>query len=259
MKLRINSCGIHDCAPEWKWRTAKKGFSDYDIWAVFQGNGVVYDANNESTKYFVNEGSALLLAPNIQYFAEHNPKSPLFVINVHFDFLNDIGHPVYPCGIVAKYISDSQFFKSLLVRVVTLYNSNHHDYAITFLASALAEYGMNDELDTAISNNPWRNIIGEITSAIDTAKKIPSLAQFALRYGYSERYVGKMFLKINNISFSQYVQRARINKAKLLLHSTPMSIAEIAEETGYYDVSYFSKTFKNIVGVSPLSFRHNRW
>lgn len=257
MKLRINSCGINDCTPDWKWLSPKNGFLDYDIWAVFRGNGIIYDANNDNTVYYVDEGSALLLSPNIQYFAEHNPKNPLLVINVHFNFLDDVGNIVYPCGILAKYAADPPFLKKLLIRVVTLFNNNQYDLAAAFLASVLVEYGISDDLNNTTPHNPWRNIIGEITSTIDTVKNAPSLAQFALRYGYSERYVGKMFAKINNISFSQYVQNARINKSKVLLCSTSMTIAEIAEETGFYDACYFSKTFKKIVGFSPLTFRNN--
>ena len=41
MKYRINSCGICDCPPEWGWQTAKCGFSDYDLWAVFRGEGAL--------------------------------------------------------------------------------------------------------------------------------------------------------------------------------------------------------------------------
>ncbi len=257
MKLRINSCGINDCTSDWKWLSPKNGFSDYDIWAVFRGNGFIYDANNINTNYCVSEGSALLLVPNIQYVAEHNPENPLLVINVHFNFLDDSGNVVYPCGILAKYITDSRFLKTLLVRVVTLFNSNQHALAETFLASVLVEYKFSDDLNTATFNDPWRTIIAEITSTIDTGRNIPSLAQFASRYGYSERYVGKMFAKINNISFSQYIQNTRINKAKTLLRNSSLSIAEIAEETGFYDSCYFSKTFKNAVGVSPLAFRNN--
>lgn len=53
----------------------------------------------------------------------------------------------------------------------------------------------------------------------------------------------------------EYVTRVRINKAKLLLRSSKMSISEIAAQTGFDNSSYFSKVFKDTVGISPTQFR----
>ena len=35
--LKVNSCGISDCRPEWHWDI--NGFNDYDLWTVFRGKG----------------------------------------------------------------------------------------------------------------------------------------------------------------------------------------------------------------------------
>lgn len=258
MDLRINSCGINYCQPDWKWITHQSGFPDYDIWAIFHGKGYIFSPNNENEKYHVAEGDALLLAPNTQYIAEHEIDNPLLVINIHFDFLDENGHPIYPCGILAKHITDITFFRTILTRVVTLFNGNQEKCANAFLAAALSEYSISDNLLDNINTEPWHNIIREITYQIETAKKIPSLAQFAAHYGYSERYVGKMFNTINGISFSEYTKNTKISKAKTLLRNTSISIAEIAEELGFYDPCHFSKTFHSEVGASPFSYRSNK-
>ena len=256
MNFRINSCGINDCQPNWEWITPKQGFRDYDIWAVFRGNGFITSMDNEKTKYPVNEGAALLLAPGTQYIAEHQSDNPLLVINIHFDFLDENGKVIYPCGFLSKDVTNILFFKTLLIRIITLFNSNQHELAKTFLASALSEYAISNNLNTNINFNSWHNIIRDITNTIDTSKKPPTLAQFALQYGYSERYIGKMFTIINGINFSDYIKNTKISKAKTLLRSTAISIAEIANETGFYDPCHFSKFFRNTVGVSPLSYRN---
>ena len=258
MKLRINSCGINDCSPQWSWTTPSQGFPDYDVWAVFRGNGIISPMISENTQYNLSDGTALLLAPNIQYIAKHDPNNPLFVINIHFDFIDENGQILFPCGILAKYISDVSFLKTLLTRAVTLFYSNQQELAASYLATALSEYAISEDLNTHTDKGGWHRIISEITSKIDTASKPPSLSELAALYGYSERYIGKMFTKLNGVTFSEYIKNARISKAKSLLRNTTIPISEIALETGFYDACHFSKNFREIVGISPFSYRNNR-
>ena len=257
MKLKINSCGISDCPPSWHWITPGCGFSDYDLWTVFRGRGRLTTQTKEKQEFYLHEGASLLLAPNIQYVAEHEPSYPLLVINVHFDFLDDNGTPIYPKSLSPRSISDLDFMRTLLTRTVTLFNSNREEKACTYLAAALAEFETAEDLTTPEADSVWVHIIHEISAEIDSAKKIPTLADFAARYGYSERYVGKMFAKLRGISFSDYTRNSRISKAKTLLRHTDAPISVIAEETGFYDACHFTKAFRAAVGTSPLSYRKN--
>jgi two-component system response regulator YesN len=46
----------------------------------------------------------------------------------------------------------------------------------------------------------------------------------------------------------------RLNKAKLLLHSTDMTVDEIADSLNFYDTAYFCKIFKKQTGYSPKEY-----
>jgi AraC-like DNA-binding protein len=46
-----------------------------------------------------------------------------------------------------------------------------------------------------------------------------------------------------------------MNRALALLRLTDKTIAEIAEECGFSDASYFTKSFKNIYSVTPKDYR----
>ena len=256
MRLKINSCGICDCAPEWQWNTAPHGFSDYDLWAVFRGDGSITPENN--SKIHVHEGVCVLLAPNMHYFAEHNPKTPLLTINVHFDFLDENGNCIYPIELKAKSIAFPSFFKEILTRVVSHYNSNRENAACHFLAAALEEFTAAESLVSTQSLGPWTRIINEICTEIDSISKTPTLADFAKKYGYTERYVGKMFAQLKKISFSDYAQNSRISKAKTYLRLSDMSISAIAEELGFYDACHFTRSFQKAVGTSPLAYRKQK-
>jgi AraC-like DNA-binding protein len=53
----------------------------------------------------------------------------------------------------------------------------------------------------------------------------------------------------------RYVQRRRIERAMTLLRNTDRSITEICIAVGFSSFATFSRTFREIVGESPSSFR----
>ena len=180
MQLKINSCGISDCAPDWKWTTAPAGFGDYDLWAVFRGIGrLSFHTGSISEEYAIREGACLLLAPDIFYTALHEPSRPLLVINVHFDFLDENGVPVRPISLPeAKSVASPVFFKTLLMRTVALFNSNKPDAASAFFLAALEEFRGADALGSDEGENIWTHIINEICEEIDSARKPSSVGAF---------------------------------------------------------------------------------
>jgi AraC family transcriptional regulator of arabinose operon len=55
--------------------------------------------------------------------------------------------------------------------------------------------------------------------------------------------------------FNEYVHRLKIAEAKNILINSELSIKEIAHQLGYTDVFYFSRLFKQYVGVAPNTYR----
>jgi transcriptional regulator GlxA family with amidase domain len=55
-----------------------------------------------------------------------------------------------------------------------------------------------------------------------------------------------------------YLTRYRIQRAQQLLDTTDLSITEIALETGFSEISHFTRTFKRGVGVSPHAYRRGQ-
>ena len=77
---------------------------------------------------------------------------------------------------------------------------------------------------------------------------IPYLAFLS---GISESYMKRLFLKKYGITPKKYITKLRLEYAVELLSSNMFSIGRIAEMTGYDNVYYFSKVFKENMGVSP--------
>lgn len=71
----------------------------------------------------------------------------------------------------------------------------------------------------------------------------------------SPAYVGQLFRRVAGCSFSKYLLRYRVNKASELLKSSPLSLTEIAYQTGFFDSAHFAKSFSRITGQSPRHYR----
>ena len=82
-----------------------------------------------------------------------------------------------------------------------------------------------------------------------------SLEEVAENIGLSSAYLSTMFKKELGINFTDCLISCRMEAAKDLLKNTDASINEIAEQIGYTDAKYFSKTFSKLVGLKPSVYR----
>lgn len=85
-----------------------------------------------------------------------------------------------------------------------------------------------------------------------------SLAVAAKRANLSQRQFANMCRKIVSRSFVQYVNQLRTQKAAELLTNTNMSVAAVAFEVGFEELSTFYRAFKRFHKTSPLAFRKRR-
>lgn len=82
-----------------------------------------------------------------------------------------------------------------------------------------------------------------------------SVDDYAAASGVDRSYFYKLFKAWSCVSPNEYRNKLRIAVAKSALKSTNASVREIAEQTGFDDPYYFSRTFKKYVGVSPMQYR----
>lgn len=80
-------------------------------------------------------------------------------------------------------------------------------------------------------------------------------AAFAGQHGYHPGYLMGQYSKQKGISPKKQVIQLRMEKAKELLSGTDLQIKAIAQLTGYGDLTYFSRIFKEYTGVSASAYR----
>lgn len=82
-----------------------------------------------------------------------------------------------------------------------------------------------------------------------------SLDEAAQAVNASTRHFCKIFKSATGITFTDYLARVRVEKAKHLLQNPHQRVSEIAFETGFESISQFNRSFKRVTGQSPTQFR----
>jgi len=83
-----------------------------------------------------------------------------------------------------------------------------------------------------------------------------SLDQVAEKCGLSPPYFSKLFKRVMNVSFIEYLTAYRIERAKHWLRTTDLSVTEVAEKVGYQPKN-FIRVFKKQTGLTPGQFRES--
>ena len=82
-----------------------------------------------------------------------------------------------------------------------------------------------------------------------------SLGGICRTFGLSQSSLSRMFRIYQGESFSNYLTKIRIEKAKEIMKKSPDSyVKDVAERVGYSDQFYFSRIFRSVTGVCPKDF-----
>jgi AraC-like DNA-binding protein len=68
-------------------------------------------------------------------------------------------------------------------------------------------------------------------------------------------YFCKMFKKATGLTFTDYLGRIRVEKAKNLLLNPHLRVSEIAYTVGFQSLTHFNRVFRKLTGESPTDFR----
>ncbi|MCF0228280.1 MAG: helix-turn-helix domain-containing protein [Parasporobacterium sp.] len=82
-----------------------------------------------------------------------------------------------------------------------------------------------------------------------------SLESISKTYNYSISYLSTLIKEQYGKSFTEITTELRLERAKILLKKTNLSMSRIAAAVGYSDKSYFLKRFKKQFGITPSEYR----
>lgn len=123
---------------------------------------------------------------------------------------------------------------------------------------ALRNYIMDisSSLFTVYESSKGKNEMYRVVQYIDSNYfNDLNMAMLANHFSINYTYFSYLFKNHTSLSFSDYLKKVRVEKAKELLRNDDLKIYEIAEMVGFKHPKYFTKTFRGITGISPQEYK----
>lgn len=129
----------------------------------------------------------------------------------------------------------------------------HEEFAVNALERALLL------CDSQIMRDDKPRLDARIGKAIDHLTRHPTghfcVEDLAHRCGLSRARFAELFRKQVGQSPLAFLEQHRLRRARELLHHTSLSLAEVAEQSGFASAYYFSLRFKKHCSVCPSHYR----
>lgn len=155
--------------------------------------------------------------------------------------------------------------EKIFEEILTEYAKNEIDFTLVIKAltmKLLILVGREFKKDIAGSDSEQlyerhRDALQSAVSFVDTHyNQDISMDQAAKAAMLSPSYFRYLFKQMTGRTFTEYLNNLRINKAiDLLVTRNDIQIIDICYESGYHNVNYFNRIFKQITGVSPRFYR----
>jgi AraC-like DNA-binding protein len=255
--VRINTRPTYwHCEPGWEWRAPP--LLDYLLWYVLDGVGTMRLGERA---WELRAGACFVFPPGAQPHGSQDADRRLVIFGMHFDFVDQHGQawpepPTMPPG---HTLRNSSFFSLLAQHADTCWRRGHEAGRLqshVFLQAMLLQLWEEafqpapapadlvlDQVVRAIQAEPgrrWR--VEELAEQVHLSR-----AQFARRF---QALVGR--------SPVHFIIQTRLERARLLIEETDMSLGQIAEVLGYQDLAFFSRQYKRYIGQPPGAMRAAR-
>lgn len=157
-------------------------------------------------------------------------------------------------NVIQELFQENQFSgeRRLEHEIERLYNCRNIMEILEVTEDNIKEY--EAFLDRSMSSS--RNEVAAVKNYIyQHYEEDLNLEMLAEKVYLSSGYLSFIFKKETGMNLNRYIRVFRMEKAKELLCSTNMKVAQVSEHVGFANVSYFCRSFREYYGSSPESYR----
>lgn len=153
------------------------------------------------------------------------------------------------------HIEDMETERDTFLGLVSIFTSAEGSYRAQ--GSAVLKQLLLKVLETVDENALPARMVEALDGYIrDNAGDDISNTEIGAIFGYHPFYISKVLKDRKGTTLRQYIIAYRLKLAKKLLTESAKSVNEVAEECGFNDPSYFTKTFKGAFGMTPKEYRN---
>lgn len=156
------------------------------------------------------------------------------------------------------------------VKIIIISGYGQFEYA-----QRAMEMGVSSYLLKPVDYRAFRDILQKTVDSLTAREEMPQPDQatrltdyikshygedlttqaLAERFHTSPSNLTRMVKQKTGQSFTDYLNHLRLCAAKELLRGSDLAVGEISERVGYSSQHYFSRVFKNYMGVTPQQYR----
>lgn len=244
------------------WRDSVHMHDFLEIIFVLSGQGTV--VINDSTFHITKE-NIIIYNEHCRHFEQCSTDDPMEAYFIAFDkitlknlppncILPEHANCIFNAG---KFSKTLRALFEIIIDEISQKNEFYVDVANS-VANALLMYifrilnETQSNVDLLIKDNILNTVIPYINKNFQFDI---SLADVAAECFVNKFHLSHVFTENFGMSVGQYIRGKKIEMSKTYLAQTDLAISEVAEKCGFNDINYFDRTFKKLIGVTPLKYR----
>ncbi len=152
----------------------------------------------------------------------------------------------------------------LLLRLIEVYNNEYYGFELEIKGLMLTFFSIlfrGNLIDKNININSDENKVYKIKNVLNYIENNYnneiSVATLANICHYNDQHFIRFFKKYTGKTCTQFIKNYRLEKAMELIKNSDYPITQISLDTGFPNVSYFIKSFKEKYNVTPKEFRNS--
>lgn len=148
------------------------------------------------------------------------------------------------------------FYKALFLKTVVWEHSFENGWELPYLEE---EEETDDDAHQMLAKRYAEEVHAWFEREKPYLREDLRLTDLQRVFPISRSYLSQLFNRELGQSFSDYVNRFRIEESKRLIEAEPdVSIQEIAERSGFHSMSTFRRAFQKYTGMIPSEYKHSK-
>ncbi|MCR8658625.1 response regulator [Paenibacillus endoradicis] len=231
----------------------------------FRRNGLFYDYNPNETVQHISKSTISHTSSNDDYDLQKLKQKWLLSDWIYDNYLFDemikeikqLRLPSIRLTRLFFSLTDewNRVYGTMLESLIVMKDSfSHYNEFVSWLTQTRTKI-LESNVKPQFSIEIQSSIVKAKTMAQHTVNKPLTAGEMAKSVSMSLSYFSQCFKQIVGQTYTDYLRDIRMEKAKSYLSNTTKTIQWIAEEVGYNDEKYFSRLFKEHIGMLPSEYR----
>lgn len=217
----------------------------YDLTFVLSGS-LTYILDGKT--YVINKNDAMLARPNT---VRERLKGNAPVSYVNFNFITD-DDSVFPNEILLKNIISPTI--KHIISAIPQKRLTPFFYTKEKMTNIL-NYILIELIDNNAARSQNSYIIEIINYINQNIHNSLSLTEISEHVHLTREYTAKLFKREMGVTITDFVNNNKMKIAKDMIFSDKSNLNDIAQQLGFQNYSYFSRTFKKFYQCSPAEYK----